>query len=67
MGKERSLVPVKLTPSSHLDLTTNVFVLWGCISGDPSCRTPPSPRNGVEGADHTGVDSRGELGENTKK
>lgn len=39
MGKERSLVPVKLTPSSHLDLTTNGFVLWRSVSGDSSCRT----------------------------
>ena len=29
MGKERSLVPVKLTPSSHLDLTTNGLSFGG--------------------------------------
>lgn len=41
MGKVRSLVLVKLTPSSHLDLATNGFVFWESISGDFSCRTLP--------------------------
>lgn len=40
MGKEKSLVTVKLTPTSHLELDlTNGFVSWGSISGDSSCRT----------------------------
>lgn len=33
MGKVRSLVPMKLTPSSRLDLVTNGFVLWKFIRG----------------------------------
>lgn len=42
MGKEKSLVTVKLTPTSHLELDlTNGFVSWGSISGDSSCRTSP--------------------------
>ena len=41
MGKERSLVPVKVTPSYCLDLATNGFVLLRSISRDSSCRTLP--------------------------
>lgn len=41
MGKVRSLVHVKLTPSSCFDRGTNGFVLWESISGDSSHRTLP--------------------------
>lgn len=41
MGKVRSFVPVKLTPSSRLHHGTHGFVLWESLSGGSSCRTFP--------------------------